>query len=69
MRILLFFLSGVYWLITAIKNWMYDLGILRTVKFNLISIVVGNLSTGGTGKTPMVIFLTNLLKKKVWFLY
>lgn len=41
---------------------MFDAGILKTEKVPAKVISVGNINVGGSGKTPMVIFLTNLLK-------
>ncbi len=45
-----------------IRHWAYDIGILHSVKFNKPVLVVGNLSTGGTGKTPLTIYLAQLLR-------
>lgn len=42
---------------------MYDRGWLRSFRFDFPVILVGNISTGGTGKTPHVIMIAELLKK------
>ena len=60
-RLLLPF-SGLYWGITAIRNVFYDWGLMRTTSFDLPIINVGNLSVGGTGKSPHVMYLIELLK-------
>jgi len=52
----------LYWLITYTRNVLFDVGILKSEKIPGKSISVGNLSVGGTGKTPMVNYLTHLLK-------
>ena len=54
-------LAVVYHLITAIRNKMYDFGILKSVRFRIPIIGVGNLSVGGSGKSPMVMYLAELL--------
>jgi len=61
-RILLLPFSLVYGLIVVLRNWMFDKNILRSASFNLPLICVGNLSVGGTGKSPMVEFLIGKLK-------
>jgi tetraacyldisaccharide 4'-kinase len=53
----------LYWLITYTRNILFDTGILNSTVIPGKSISVGNLSVGGSGKTPMVIYLTNLLQK------
>ena len=54
-------LAVVYHLITAIRNKMYDFGIFKSVRFRVPIIGVGNLSVGGSGKSPMVMYLVKLL--------
>jgi tetraacyldisaccharide 4'-kinase len=56
-------LSRIYGIITFIRNKFYDWGIFKTYEFNSSLICVGNLSAGGTGKTPMVEYLIELLQK------
>jgi len=61
-RILLFPLSVIYWLIIFIRNKLYDKKIFKSAVFGLPLICVGNLSVGGTGKSPMVELLVKHLK-------
>ena len=63
LRFLLFPFSLVYALVISIRNWAYDQGLFRSVKFDLPVIVVGNLAVGGTGKSPLTEFLIRLLEK------
>src|SRR5205085_7173522 len=62
LRIIFFPLALLYWLIVAIRNFFYDIRILKSSSFGLPLICVGNLSVGGTGKSPMVEYLVSLLK-------
>jgi len=64
-RIFLFPLSFIYFAIIWCRNRLYDNGILKSVSFNLPVICIGNLSTGGTGKSPMVEYLVRSLKNEV----
>lgn len=61
-RILLFPIAIIYWLIILIRNKLYDKKILDSATFGLPLICVGNLSVGGTGKSPMVELLVRNLK-------
>lgn len=61
-RKLLLPFSGIYWIITSFRNLFYDLGLKRSTSFDLPIINVGNLSVGGTGKSPHVMYLIELLK-------
>lgn len=44
------------------RNYLYDVSILKSIHFKTPTIVVGNLSVGGTGKTPQIEYLIDLLK-------
>ena len=52
-----------YHLVTGIRNTLYDLGIYKSKKFSTPIINVGNLSVGGSGKSPMVMYLANMISK------
>lgn len=54
----------LYWLGIGIRNWMYNKNILKSASFGLPLICIGNLSVGGTGKSPMVEYLVRRLKDK-----
>jgi tetraacyldisaccharide 4'-kinase len=62
-RYILFPISFLYGQIVRFRNKCYDKGIRTPTVFALPNIVVGNLNTGGTGKTPHVEYLVNLLQK------
>ncbi len=63
-RRLLFPFSLPYHLITAVRNWAFDNSILKSKEFEVPVIAIGNLSTGGTGKTPMTEFLISHFSEK-----
>ncbi len=63
-RIILFPIVPIYFLVTWIRNWLYDKGIMSSRSYEIPIICVGNLSTGGTGKTPMIEYLIRLLKNE-----
>ena len=63
-RILLLPFALIYWLAIAIRKWLYDKKISHSASFGLPVICVGNLSVGGTGKSPMVEYLVEMLKDK-----
>ena len=61
--------SVVAWLydkLTIFRNLLFDLKILKAHKVNCPVISVGNLAVGGTGKTPMVIWLARFLLEEGW---
>ena len=64
LRKLLIPLSWVYGFILTLRHLLYDVGILKIYQPSQKTIVVGNLSLGGTGKTPMVDYLVSLLGTK-----
>ena len=63
-RILLFPFALLYWVGIRVRNWFFDRGICQSTAFGLPMICVGNLSVGGTGKSPMVEYLIRLLKDR-----
>ncbi len=63
LRFLLFPFSILYGAITSIRNYLFDVEVLKSTSFNIPVIAVGNLSVGGTGKTPQIEYLIRLLKK------
>jgi len=63
-RLLLYPFSLIYRLITGVRNWLYDRNFFKSERFDIPVIAVGNLSTGGTGKTPHVEYLIRLLSAK-----
>ncbi len=51
-------------MITGIRNFFYNTGILKSVKFQTPIICVGNITVGGTGKTPHCEYLIDILKEE-----
>ena len=68
LRIILFPISILYGCVTWVRNKLFDLGWKEEFKIPFPSINVGNLSTGGTGKTPHVLLFNQWLssEKKVF---
>ncbi|MFA4045639.1 tetraacyldisaccharide 4'-kinase [Prevotella sp. PCHR] len=58
-------LSWLYGIGVRIRNWMFDIGLKKSRSFDIPVISVGNLTVGGSGKTPHVEYLVRLLKDKV----
>ena len=61
LRKLLFPFAILFGFITSLRNYLYDKGILKSYSFDIPVIAVGNLSIGGTGKTPQIEYLIWLL--------
>ena len=57
-------LSWIYGLGVKLRNLLFEIGILKSRSFKIPIISVGNLTVGGTGKTPHVEYLIELLHKK-----
>ena len=64
LRKIAFPISLIYALVVHVRNFLFDVGLFKSSSFNTPTICVGNLSTGGTGKTPMIEYLVEFLKKK-----
>ncbi|MBC7606582.1 MAG: tetraacyldisaccharide 4'-kinase [Burkholderiales bacterium] len=64
LRKILFPFAILYGWITQIRNFLYDTGLLKSYTFDLPIIAVGNLSVGGTGKTPQIEYLIRLLSNQ-----
>ncbi|MGM0932261.1 MAG: tetraacyldisaccharide 4'-kinase [Bacteroidota bacterium] len=56
--------SLLYGFVMLIRNFLYDSGILKSKSYEIPVICVGNLNTGGTGKSPMIEFLLKVLGKE-----
>ena len=62
LRFILFPFAILYDFVTRIRNFFFNTGIFYQTSFKTPVIVVGNLSVGGTGKTPQIEYLIRLLK-------
>jgi tetraacyldisaccharide 4'-kinase len=54
-------LSGIFYLLTTLRRFLYRIKVKKSHRFFVPVIVVGNITVGGTGKTPFVIWLANFL--------
>lgn len=62
-KLLLYPLSLIYGFVVAFRNFLFDINILKSKEFHIPVISVGNITVGGTGKTPHIEFLIELLSK------
>ena len=62
LSLLLLPISWIYIIIIKIRSALYQVGVIPVSKINVPIIVVGNITAGGTGKTPLVIWLANYFK-------
>ena len=59
---LLWPISLLFGLLTATRRWLFTVGVLQQMRLPVPVIVVGNIYVGGTGKTPLVIWLSQCLR-------
>jgi tetraacyldisaccharide 4'-kinase len=64
LRLLLSIASFFYAAAIVLRNFFYDAGLFKIHKVNAVVISIGNITTGGTGKTPLVIWLCNFLRRQ-----
>ena len=62
LRFILAPVSFLYGIIVSVRNFLFDIQLLNSKEFSIPVICVGNISVGGTGKTPHVEYLIELLK-------
>lgn len=62
-RVLLLPVALIYGAVVLLRNWLYDRNYIKSAAFNFPIICVGNLSVGGTGKSPMTEYLIRLLRQ------
>ena len=63
-KILLFPLSLIYGIVTGVRNYLFDNGLLPSADTGIPVISVGNITVGGTGKTPHVEYLASILERQ-----
>jgi tetraacyldisaccharide 4'-kinase len=56
--------SGIYWLLITLRRALYNAGLLARHRASAPVVVVGNITAGGTGKTPVVIWLVRELQER-----
>ena len=64
MRLVLYPFSVLYAIVTNLRNLLFDIGIFSSRTFNIPIICIGNLSVGGTGKTPLCSYIISVLEGK-----
>ena len=60
-KILFWIFSIPFLLVTSIRNFLYNIGVIKSHQFNIPIISIGNLDLGGSGKTPSIEYLVRLL--------
>lgn len=63
-RCLLTPLSWIYGAVMSFRNWMFDHGLLKQQEFDIPVVCVGNITVGGTGKTPHTEYIVEMLSRE-----
>ena len=63
MKFLLYPLSVIYSIYSSFRNLLFDFGLIHSIEYKIPTIGIGNLSTGGTGKSIIVDYLIERFKK------
>ena len=61
---LLFPFAALYLIVIKLRRFLYRIGFLKVTQFSVPIIVVGNITVGGVGKSPLVAYLAQQLQKK-----
>ncbi|MGA9992916.1 MAG: tetraacyldisaccharide 4'-kinase, partial [Thiobacillaceae bacterium] len=56
-------MAGMFWSAVRLRRWLYKQNFLRSYHLGVSVVVVGNITSGGTGKTPLVIALVKALQQ------
>jgi tetraacyldisaccharide 4'-kinase len=59
-------ISRVFAALVRLRRWLYHRGVLRSCRLPVPVVVVGNLTIGGSGKTPLVLWLVGRLLEQGW---
>lgn len=59
-------LSGLFYLVATLRRLAYQRGLVKSHSLPVPVIIVGNISVGGSGKTPLVLWLAQQLQQKGW---
>lgn len=59
-------LSWIYGFVSGLRRALYRTGILRSSQLPVPVVIVGNITVGGSGKTPVVLWLADFLKERGW---
>ena len=57
MKLFLTILSWIYGAVIFLRHRLYDWGIIKSYEFDIPVVCIGNITVGGTGKTPMAVFV------------
>ena len=56
-------LSGLYGVVSAVRRWAYRKGYLKSFRLPVTVLVIGNIVVGGSGKTPLVVYVCEQLRR------